>query len=54
MNNQIIYKDNRIFILFYDRQFRLWTAYEIDAEGNQIRDTEYYPTKKLALEFMTM
>lgn len=30
---------------FYDRSLRLWTAYRIDENGNQIADAEYDITK---------
>ena len=36
---------------FYDMHIRLWTIYNIDAEGNQIsREAEYYYSKKHLLE----
>lgn len=36
--------------LFYDRHLRLWTVYLIDAEGNQISDTEYASNRKDAID----
>ena len=36
-------------ITFYDRPLRLWIAFYQDAEGNQIGDACYGPTKPSAI-----
>jgi hypothetical protein len=36
-------------VVFYDRHIRLWTAYKLDAEGNQIGLAGYGPTKESAI-----
>ena len=36
-------------VVFYDRKLRLWTAYKVDAEGNQLGNAVYAPTKELAM-----
>lgn len=36
-------------IAFYDRSLRLWTAYSVDADGNQCSKTGYGTSKALAI-----
>jgi hypothetical protein len=36
-------------VVFYERHLRLWTAYTVDAEGNQTGRAGYGQTKELAI-----
>jgi len=49
MKKHIIQIGNANYSLYYDRFLKLWTSYEIDEEQNQIGNTEYWITKKDAL-----
>lgn len=41
-------------VVFYDRRIRLWTAYWVDEQGYQVSNAGYGPTKRLALEDVTI
>jgi len=47
------YRENRLLetemVVFYDRKIRLWTAYKVDADGYQVGNAGYGPTKELAI-----
>lgn len=36
--------------MWYDRHLRLWEIWEVDAEGNQWKESRYAPNKAEALE----
>lgn len=41
----------RMVCCWYDRSLRLWTAFRVDEDGNQIADAEYHTDKGLAVMF---
>lgn len=43
--------DGRLVEVWYDRSLRLWTAFRVDEEGNQISDAIYDISKELATEW---
>lgn len=42
----------KFYAMFYDRRLRLWTSYEIDGNGNQIGNTEYWVSKVDAVAYL--
>lgn len=43
--------NDKIYVYFYDRSIRLWTIFEMDAEGNQICDeADHFHDKGQMLE----
>ena len=44
-------QDGSLWMFFYDTNIRLWTAFEIDVEGNQISvEADYFHNKTQMIE----